>query len=212
LHCIGCARAERERIRRRCMNAATKPHCSTQIRASRWPLLVVNWLHAPVMTSSDHVTTTSSASNTTTVVVVDFVDLLNGTAVTPDDDQSTSSTNPYTVRQTVSHTVALLANKTEETGIVIIARWPLEKKPLTFDVRKFCIPKFRYSTLQQTTRHWWFPTSCFGVTNHREAASLWLVRQEWANNNSGSPPSCDHDFWQWSVATPSEVPSCLIGE
>jgi len=32
-----------------------------------------------------------------------------------------------------------------------------------------------------------------------------LVRQEWANNNSGSSPSCDYDFWQWSVATPSEL-------
>jgi len=30
---------------------------------------------------------------------------------------------------------------------------------------RFCIPKFRYSTLQQTTRHWWSPTTGFGVTN-----------------------------------------------
>ena len=79
----------------------------------------------------------------------------------------------------------------------------------TFDGRRFCIPKFRYYTLQQTTRqwrHWWFPTtSCFGVTNHSEAASLWLVRQDWSTINSGSPPSCDVTFWQWSVASPSEM-------
>jgi len=48
-----------------------------------------------------------------------------------------------------------------------------------FNGRRFCIPKFRSSTLQQTTRqwrHWWFlTTSCFGVTNHGQLASLWLV-------------------------------------
>jgi len=42
----------------------------------------------------------------------------------------------------------------------------------TFDGRRFCIPKFTYSTLQQTTRHWWSPTSSFGITSNREAASL----------------------------------------
>ena len=68
-----------------------------------------------------------------------------------------------------------------------------------------CVPKFRYSTLQQTTRHWWSPTSCFGANNHSEAVSLWLVRQDWANNNSGSPPSCADPFCQWSVAMPSEL-------
>ena len=26
-----------------------------------------------------------------------------------------------------------------------------------------------------------------------------------ANNNCGSPQSCDYDFWRWSVATPSEL-------
>jgi len=88
-------------------------------------------------------------------------------------------------------------------------RW---KITLMFDGRKFGIPKFRYSTLQQTTvttrqwRHWWFPTtSCFDVTNHSEAASLWLVRQDRATINLGSPPSCDVTFWQWSVASPSEM-------
>ena len=84
-------------------------------------------------------------------------------------------------------------------------RW---KITLKFNERRFCIPKFRYSALQQTTRrwrHWWFPTtSCFGVTNHSEAASLWLVRQDRATINSVSPPSCDVTFWQWSMASPSK--------
>jgi len=54
--------------------------------------------------------------------------------------------------------------------------------------------------------HWWFPTtSCFGVTNHSEAASLWLVRQDRATINWGSPPSCGATFWQLSVASPSEM-------
>ena len=35
---------------------------------------------------------------------------------------------------------------------------------------------------------------CFGLTNHREAASLWLVRQDRATINSGSPPSCSANF------------------
>jgi len=76
------------------------------------------------------------------------------------------------------------------------------KITLMFDGRRFCIPKFRYSTLQQTTcqwSHWWFPTtSCFGVTNHGRLASLWLVRQDRATINSGSLPSCGTLFWQWS--------------
>jgi len=85
-------------------------------------------------------------------------------------------------------------------------RW---KITLMFDGCRFCIPKFGSSTLQQTTcqwRHWWFPTmSSFRVTNHSEAASLWLVRQDWATINSGCLPSCDVTFWQWSVASPSEM-------
>jgi len=85
-------------------------------------------------------------------------------------------------------------------------RWKIS---LMFDGRGFCILKFRSSTLQQTTRqwrHWWFPTtSCFGVTNHSEAPSLWLVRQDVATINSGSQPSCDVTYWQWSVASPSEM-------
>ena len=83
------------------------------------------------------------------------------------------------------------------------------KITLTFDGRRFCIPKFRLSTLQQMTRQWrhrWFPTtSCFGVTNHGRLALLWLVRQDRATINSGSPPSCDVTFWQWSVASLSEM-------
>ena len=35
---------------------------------------------------------------------------------------------------------------------------------------------------------------CFGLTNHSEAASLWLVRQDRATINSGSPPSCSANF------------------
>ena len=45
----------------------------------------------------------------------------------------------------------LLANETEGTRTVIITRWLLEKT-LTFNGHRFCIPKFKYSTLQQTTR------------------------------------------------------------
>jgi len=61
--------------------------------------------------------------------------------------------------------------------------------------------------LRYSRRHWWFSTtSCFGVTNHSEAASLWSVRQDRATIiNSGSPPSCDVTFWHWSVASPSEM-------
>jgi len=83
------------------------------------------------------------------------------------------------------------------------------RRSAMFDGRRFCILQFRYSTLQQMTcqwRHWWFPTtSCFGVTNHSEAASLWLVTRDRATINSGSPPSCGATFWQWSVASPSEM-------
>ena len=50
-------------------------------------------------------------------------------------------------------TRALPAIKPEATAIGIIARWPLEIT-ITFDGRRFCVPKFRHSTLQQTTRHW----------------------------------------------------------
>ena len=60
-------------------------------------------------------------------------------------------------------------------GMVIIARWPLENN---LNVWWAQVLHAWYSTLQQTTRHWWSPTTCFGVTNHSEAASLWLVRQE----------------------------------
>jgi len=40
---------------------------------------------------------------------------------------------------------------------------------------------------------------------HGRLASLWLVRQDLANSNSGSPPSCGLPFWQWSVASPCEM-------
>jgi len=43
------------------------------------------------------------------------------------------------------------------------------------------------------------------ITNHSEAASLWLVRQDRATINSGSPPSCGATFWQRSVASLSDV-------
>jgi len=67
--------------------------------------------------------------------------------------------------------------KPEVTVIWITVRWPLENN-LNFDGHRLCVPKFRYSTLQQTTCHWWLPMSCFGITNHSEAASLWLLRQD----------------------------------
>ena len=108
----------------------------------------------------------------------------------------------------VQTTGAVPAMKPEATAIgdPQDGRW---KITLMFDGRRFCIPKFRYSTLQQMTRqwrHWWFPTtSCFGVTNHSEAASLWLVTQDRATINSGSPPSCGVTFWQRLVASPSEI-------
>ena len=72
-----------------------------------------------------------------------------------------------------------------------------------FDGRRFWVPKFRSSTLQQTTRQWWSLTSCFGITNHSEAASLWLDKQDWANNKSGSPPSCADPFCHFG--SPSEL-------
>jgi len=44
--------------------------------------------------------------------------------------------------------------------------------------------------------HCWFPTtSCFGVTNHGEAASLWLVRQDRATINLGSDRWLHHPRW-----------------
>jgi len=48
-------------------------------------------------------------------------------------------------------TAAVLAMKPEATAIGDLqdGRW---KITLTFDGRRFCIPKFRTSTLQQTTR------------------------------------------------------------
>jgi len=49
------------------------------------------------------------------------------------------------LHNSVKPTGALLANTTED------GCW---KITLTFDRRMFCIPKFRYSVLQQTTRHW----------------------------------------------------------
>jgi len=39
----------------------------------------------------------------------------------------------------------------------------------------------------------------------QRSCSLWLVTQDRATINSGSPPSCDVTFWQWSVASPSEI-------
>ena len=73
-------------------------------------------------------------------------------------------------------------------------RW---KITLMFDGRRFWIPKFRYSTLQQMTRQWrhrWFPTtSCFGVTNHSEASS-WLVRQDRATINWAVRHLAAHHF------------------
>ena len=111
-------------------------------------------------------------------------------------------------RQLMGQTIgAVQAMKPEATAIGDPqgGRW---KIILMFDGRRFCIPKFgivRYSRWRQS-RHWWFPTtSCFGVTNHSEAASLWLVRQDRATINWGSPPSCGATFWQWSVASPSEM-------
>ena len=114
----------------------------------------------------------------------------------------------FCVARYVCTTGAVPAVKPEVTtiGDPQDGRW---KITLMFDGRRFCILQFRYSTLQQMTcqwRHWWFPTtSCFGVTNHSEAASLWLVTRDRATINSGSPPSCGATFWQWSVASPSEM-------
>jgi len=50
------------------------------------------------------------------------------------------------------------------------------KITLMFDGRRFCIPKFRSSTLQQTLQSMTSLVisdhACFGVTNHSEAALL----------------------------------------
>ena len=110
-------------------------------------------------------------------------------------------------------TGAVTTIKPEATAIGDLqdGRW---KITFMFDGCRFCTPKFRSSTLQQTTRqwrHWWFlTTSCFNVTNHSESASLWLVRQDWATINSGGPPSCGTPFWQWSEASPSEMFGWLV--
>ena len=77
-------------------------------------------------------------------------------------------------------TRALLVNKSK--AMVITARWPLEKNLNGWWAQ--LLHNENYSTLKQMTRHWWPPTSCFAITNHREAVSLWLVRQEQANKNS----------------------------
>jgi len=58
------------------------------------------------------------------------------------------------------------------------------KITLTFDGRRFCVPKFRYSTLQQTTRHWCSPTSCFGLTNHTEWLACWTPVRGPGSNRS----------------------------
>ena len=102
----------------------------------------------------------------------------------------------------VATTGAVPAMKPEATATGRSGRWPLEN-----NLNVWWAQVLR--TLQQMTRrwrHWWFPTtSCFGVTNHSEAASLWLVRQDRTTINSGSPPSCGATFWQRSVASPSEM-------
>jgi len=93
------------------------------------------------------------------------------------------------------------------------ARWSLEKTStfiysMSITVKKSMDEGFTYSnlaTVSRSRRHWWFPTSCFGITNHSKAASLWFVRQDRATINSGSPPSCGAPFWQWPVASPSEM-------
>ena len=98
----------------------------------------------------------------------------------------------------ISTTGAVPAMKPEATAIGN-PQDGRRKITLTFDGRRFCIPTRQW-------RHWGFrTTSCFGVTNHSEAASLRLVRQDWATINSGSPPSCGAPFWQWSVASPCEL-------
>jgi len=75
------------------------------------------------------------------------------------------------VEQAVWTTGAVPAMKPEGTSQN--SRW---KITLTFDERRS--PNFRHSMLEQTTHRWWSLTSCFGVTNHSKAASLWLVRQD----------------------------------
>ena len=85
-------------------------------------------------------------------------------------------------RSNVSHhdytTGALLINKPEATGVVILARWPLENNLKVRWAQVLHVKINRYSTIKQTTHHWWVLTTCFGVTDHSEAALLWLVRQE----------------------------------
>ena len=73
--------------------------------------------------------------------------------------------------------------KPEATAIGNIARWPLENI-LTFDGRRYGFTYRNLGILRYSRRHWWSPTSCFSVTNHIEAASLWLVRQDYSPCNS----------------------------
>ena len=85
------------------------------------------------------------------------------------------------------------------------ARWPLENnlnvswaQVLHTEILVFCVTADDTSMTSLVI----FDHSSFGVTNHSEVASLWLVRQDRATINSGSPPSCGTPFWQWSVAPP----------
>ena len=77
------------------------------------------------------------------------------------------------------------------------ARWPLENnlnvswaQVLHTEILVFCVTADDTSMTSLVI----FDHSSFGVTNHSEAASLWLVRQDRATINSGSPPSWGANF------------------
>ena len=96
----------------------------------------------------------------------------------------------------VVHTGAVPAMKPEATAIGQSARWPLENnqhnsQPVT------------KGASEPRSAGWQASWSLIGY--HGRLASLWLVRQDWDNIKSGSLPSCGIPFWQWSVASPSEM-------
>jgi len=71
----------------------------------------------------------------------------------PDDGETicSRSSRPFPVASSVYSTGAVPAMKPEATAIgdPQDGRWKITS---LFDGRRFCVPKFRYSTLQQTTR------------------------------------------------------------
>ena len=63
----------------------------------------------------------------------------------------------------------------------------------------------RRRVVDSRTRKTWHTLPPTAQTTQSRVYRLWLVRQDRATINSGSPPSCGAPFWQWSVVSPSEI-------